>query len=188
MRQFSFGYDLVYNICLPTIKFSILLFYARIFPSRRFRIALWITGSYVMAWFIWNFFGGIFLCDPPAKAWNSTLPGHCVDTVKVVLASAAVNISADVIILCLPMYTLWRLQVSRGQKVALTGIFLLGGLLVALILLHLDPADSSLVCALPVSFDCYCSLTPMRMTLPVGRPCYGGGHSLANSLPPRDGS
>ena len=128
--QFSFGYDLVYNFCLPTIKLSILLFYARIFPQRGFRIALWITAGYVAAWFIWNVIDGILLCNPPAKAWNPKLPGHCVNTIKAVLASAAINISADVIILCLPMYPLWHLQVSTLQKIGLTCIFLLGGLYV----------------------------------------------------------
>lgn len=41
---------------------------------------------------------------------------------------AASNITSDLIILVMPMPIVWRLQMPRSKKYAVTGIFLMGGL------------------------------------------------------------
>ena len=44
------------------------------------------------------------------------------------MGNAIPNIITDVIILGLPMGKVWHLQMSRGRRLAVSGMFLLGGL------------------------------------------------------------
>ena len=44
------------------------------------------------------------------------------------MGNAIPNIITDVIILALPMGKVWHLQMSRGRRLAVSGMFLLGGL------------------------------------------------------------
>lgn len=46
------------------------------------------------------------------------------------IGNAVPNILTDAAILCMPMYHVWRLQVRTAQRVALTGIFLLGAFVI----------------------------------------------------------
>ena len=53
---------------------------------------------------------------------------RCFDLNAFYVAGAALALASDVIILMLPMPVVWRLQVSKNQKIGLSVVFLLGGL------------------------------------------------------------
>lgn len=57
-----------------------------------------------------------------------TSNAECIDTVKMIYASAPVHIITDVAILLLPMKTLTSLQLPLRQKLALVFAFTGGGL------------------------------------------------------------
>lgn len=63
--------------------------------------------------------------------------GKCLDINKFFLGNSIPNIITDALILCLPVLEVSKLQVRRSQKVAIGGMFLLGGLWVTLT--HLTP-------------------------------------------------
>ena len=92
------------------------------------RIAVKILSGFVVAWFITVFFLVIFQCLPVHHFWDRLTPGSCIDSITAFIATAGLNIATDTAILILPMPTVWQLRISRSQKVALTGIFLVGGL------------------------------------------------------------
>ena len=73
---------------------------------------------------------GIFQCHPVQRAWNLTVPGTCLNLRAVFIGNAVPNIVTDAIILCMPLYHVWKLHVRAAQKVALTGIFLLGAFVI----------------------------------------------------------
>ena len=54
------------------------------------------------------------------------LPGVCGSNVEGVLATSAINLSVDLIIIILPMPMIWRLQMATRRKVAITITFGLG--------------------------------------------------------------
>ena len=54
--------------------------------------------------------------------------GTCLDLKALLLATAIINILTDIAVLVLPMPIVWNLKIQRSQKVAVSGIFLLGGL------------------------------------------------------------
>lgn len=115
-------------------KYSILLFYSRIFKERSFKIALWITTGLVTAWFIAIETSVIVECLPIHALWDFT-PGRCININAFFLGSGIPNILLNFIILVLPLPMIWTLQIERSYKLVLSSVFLLGGLYVLHLLL-----------------------------------------------------
>lgn len=71
----------------------------------------------------------IFQCKPVSGFWNRTKPAICnVDSQKFFIGNAIPNILTDVALMVLPLPYIWQLNRSKSQKIALAGVFLLGGL------------------------------------------------------------
>lgn len=113
-------------------KISILLFYIRIFSFRNFRILAYIVGGIVISHGIGVFFAAIFQCSPITYTWDKTIiGGSCFDQEAFYRYVSPPNIVTDVLILVMPLPYVWKLQTQVEQKVALTGVFLLGSLWVS---------------------------------------------------------
>ncbi|CAJ2505494.1 Uu.00g128880.m01.CDS01 [Anthostomella pinea] len=108
-------------------KLSAICFYARIFPShnKAFRYNLWFAGILVTAWTISSIVSTIFQCTPIPKAWNPTLPGHCVDDFPWYLSTAVLSTAVDFYILLLPVPMIWGLKTSLRRRLYLLGAFFL---------------------------------------------------------------
>ncbi|KAE8421554.1 hypothetical protein BDV36DRAFT_292202 [Aspergillus pseudocaelatus] len=91
-------------------KISILLFYIRIFSTPKFRMIGWFYCP-------WPRDRGLFRGDIPMFP--------CAAFYRYV---SPPNILTDVLILVMPMPFVWKLHTRMTQKLALTGVFLLGGL------------------------------------------------------------
>ena len=105
-----------------------LLFYSRIFKTHYFRIALWITAGLVTAWFISVEISVLANCVPIHALWDFTPGAQCIDLNAFFLGAGIPNILLNVIILVLPLPMIWTLSIEPMQKLALSGVFLLGGL------------------------------------------------------------
>ena len=130
-------FENLYAPTIATVKFSILLFYARIFTEHTakmqqqiwFTRALYAMGAITASWWIVCQFIVIFECTPIHYFWDRTpVTGHCLDVQKFFDGQAVPNIITDVILLALPLPLIWNLQLPANQKVALSGVFLLGSL------------------------------------------------------------
>ena len=122
-----FAISLLYNSGITLVKLSAVLFYARVFRTvRMFTLALWGTGTLVIAWWVTYCLLAIFTCIPVQKQWDEKIPGHCLSSQNTFVAAASPNIAIDAIILLLPMPMLWKLQVRRSQKFGLFAVFALG--------------------------------------------------------------
>ncbi len=62
------------------------------------------------------------------RAWNKAIPGNCINITKNWYANAGFSIATDLIILMLPMFIIYSLQLPRSQKISLMFVFALGGL------------------------------------------------------------
>ncbi|KAL6232853.1 hypothetical protein BDW75DRAFT_216757 [Aspergillus navahoensis] len=112
-------------------KLSILLFYLRVFQIRSFRILSYTIGFLVLAHGIGVFFASVFQCSPIQYTWDKEIPGgSCFNQQAFYRYVSLPNILTDLVILVMPMPIVWRLQTRLTQKLALTGVFLLGGLYV----------------------------------------------------------
>lgn len=118
-----------FPLTVTPAKISLLIFYARIFPVRKFQICSYVLGSFVLALGIAILFQTIFQCSPISYGWDRSIDnGSCIHQMVFYRAVSPLNVLTGVLILVLPMPLVWRLHAPRGQKLALTGVFLLGGL------------------------------------------------------------
>ena len=72
----------------------------------------------------------IFQCRPFNAAFDVDLVStyHCIDVQSFYWGLAASNLGLDLVVLCMPIYQVWMLKLSKGEKIMLSGIFLLGGM------------------------------------------------------------
>jgi uncharacterized membrane protein len=118
-------------VALP--KISIIALYLRIFTMRAARITCYILMFTIAANWVAFIFAATFQCSPMAYQWDKSVTGgSCFDVQAFYRASSAPNIGNDVIILILPIPTVWRLKASMIRKLGLMFIFLTGSVLVVL--------------------------------------------------------
>ena len=118
----------MYNASLACTKFSILFQYLRIFPSRPFRISCYVAMGVVASYSTWAIVSGFVNCVPIAKFWNRSIQGYCLSFEALWFFNASMNILTDLALLIMPMPLLSQLQRPRMQKIALVGVFAIGGL------------------------------------------------------------
>lgn len=81
----------------------------------------------MLVWHSAFFLAFIFQCTPIDTVWNpAALAPHCVNRIGLWLAYAISDVLTDCLILSMPVPAVWQLQMPTRQKVAVSGIFLLG--------------------------------------------------------------
>lgn len=155
--------ELAYAIVIPTIKFSILVSYFKIFSVLRwFRFALYGTGVLEALWFLGVFPAVIFQCTPIKKAWNPSRPGHCIELIPFLWANSIANTILDYTILLLPVLPVWRLQMSKEQKLLVLASFSLGSLSVIPAMFEINGAINR--CYLGQALRVQCALSePIKL-------------------------
>lgn len=127
--------QLIVIIGLGILKFSILLFYRRIFHSTWFRRASLAALGLITAWTVAFFFGTLFMCDgrPYDVIWKSltTYKEYCWRYKYLWLGHCATDVATDILVLSLPLPQIWRLQMSVQRKIIVSAVFLVGLLYVS---------------------------------------------------------
>lgn len=116
---------------MPVIKASVLAFYLRLFPTPKFRIAVWVVAAYVFCWWISIFMSTLLQCKPITSNWGTepTQIGDCFANIFIMYEVAALtNLFSDVAILVLPFPVILGLHMPRKHKIAVLGVFLTGSL------------------------------------------------------------
>ncbi|KAI0377087.1 hypothetical protein F5Y04DRAFT_285217 [Hypomontagnella monticulosa] len=115
----------VAQVALTTVKIGVLLYYKRLFPTRKFKIAVWIGIVITSCWGITLFFLLMFQGDTVQGTFRGT--AHWVlDTTQLGLAQCWTSIILDLAILCYPLPILWNMHMKTNRKIAITLIFWLG--------------------------------------------------------------
>ena len=141
--QIYVGGVVVYSFTVIFIKLSILYLYHRIFPSRGLVIAACLIAILVMAYNAALIIFAFLQCIPLSKLWTGKPEGVCVPTkpAYVTLAyvslpvgeillkvNSVMNVVTDIMILCLPVKFVLRLQMKTTRKLQVLGAFDLGGM------------------------------------------------------------
>ncbi|KAK4041454.1 hypothetical protein C8A01DRAFT_14814 [Parachaetomium inaequale] len=116
----------LYNASLTATKLTFLLQYHRILGTGTMRKAIAIAFVVVALWSVSQLLVTIFNCTPIHKFWDPETPGTCIPSLPFWYFNAAGNITTDVIIFVLPLPALCRLNLRKGQKLGLIGVFCLG--------------------------------------------------------------
>ncbi|KAI9848471.1 MAG: hypothetical protein M1838_000515 [Thelocarpon superellum] len=134
----DFVASIVYTISIWLAKLAVLLLYLRLFPKKETRIAIFfmlfvITGQ-VVSVTIALFLG----CTPFAKVYDVTITyGSCLDKNQISIVTSGLNVATDIILLVLPLPTVYKLNLPKKQKMALIGVFMLGALVCAISIIRL---------------------------------------------------
>ncbi|OAT12111.1 hypothetical protein BDBG_07502 [Blastomyces gilchristii SLH14081] len=120
-------YMFLYILNVPLIKFSILLFYRRIFGMNwTMWVCFFLSGGYYIACTVTL----LVSCQPISYYWTQVedaKSGRCLFHPHVFyLGNAAANVATDVLILLVPIPLIWRLQMPRTKKILVSSLFLLG--------------------------------------------------------------
>ncbi|KAL4779376.1 hypothetical protein BJX76DRAFT_361841 [Aspergillus varians] len=117
----------LYNLTLNLTKISMLLLYKRLFPPKKYQIALTALLVLVVCTGLYMFFGTLLLCIPVHAFWEPDRVEHtCVSREVVWYLNAALQITGDLIVVILPMPQLLKLHIPFRQKMCLMVIFALG--------------------------------------------------------------
>lgn len=124
--QVTFAFTLIYIWCLAALKMSQLALYLRVFATR---LRFWVygVGAIVVLWAVIFNFLFIFLCDPIAQQWTVERVGHCMDQILLLKCLIMTNLVTDLIIVVLPIRSVWALQMRKTEKFAVLACFGLGG-------------------------------------------------------------
>lgn len=87
-----------------------------------------IVGGIVLLWWLAVIIVQLLQCRPIQAIWDISIPSTCVNQTWYYIGAAVPNITTDVVMLCLTVRMIWRLQMSLVHKFALTITFLTGGL------------------------------------------------------------
>jgi hypothetical protein len=124
-----FAIQFLYLASISSVKISLLLFYKRVFPNKRFGHAVMATTLFVSLWLIAFFLAQLFEIWPISGNWDWNPNG----TYAWEINEAAMNswlcgtdVIADVVLLLLPVPMIASLRMSRKDKLAFLGIFSLG--------------------------------------------------------------
>ncbi|KAL8855202.1 MAG: hypothetical protein Q9221_000108 [Calogaya cf. arnoldii] len=118
--------QIIFACAITVTRFSLLVFYHRIFPVKRFTIVAIITGCILIAWWIGFMFAILFSCRPIESFWNKALIDDCVNEHTLSWGVTGSELLTNVIMLVLPIPWLWDLRLACMKKLALIGLFMLG--------------------------------------------------------------
>ncbi|KAK1993927.1 hypothetical protein LX36DRAFT_752035 [Colletotrichum falcatum] len=134
--------EVAYTLTLSTVKCSTLMFYWRIFGTKKsIRVQIWVLSGMVLAWAIAVLLVTIFQCVPARAFWERYDPVNpmspdtftCGVNVNMFFNGNSIpNIITDALVVMLPIPYVLSLQMPRPQKVALLGVFLLGTFVTAI--------------------------------------------------------
>lgn len=138
--KFAIANRPIYNTYLWLLKLVLLDFFCRHFhPSPRSKKIIWWTyGSIFFATWAAAFIVGFTECDPISKYWKVVpAPGNCVEAREQLIVLGVLNIATDLMLLLLPLPTLFSLQTPWKRKVRLTLICTLGIFIIAITVIRL---------------------------------------------------
>ncbi|KAH7233847.1 uncharacterized protein BKA55DRAFT_580350 [Fusarium redolens] len=127
MEQLKYLYVAIlhYNVGMNIVKISFLFQYRRIFQSSRVhKVCFWV----IIGVILWACVQATLLgtsCLPISILVPSTA-GWCLDTLPIWYFSSAMSIATDILIFCIPLPSVLKLQLPMKQKVMVILIFCLG--------------------------------------------------------------
>ncbi|KNG81815.1 integral membrane protein [Aspergillus nomiae NRRL 13137] len=142
-HRIQFGSWMIQKFWAPSmafVKISIIVFLQRILGTvPAFRIVSNCLIVFIALWAIVALLVNIFQCNPVQFYYDKTLQGgHCMHgQTKFFQAMGSIALVEDVTILLLPVPIVWRLKITLRQKIAVTIVFSLGGLVCIFSLMRL---------------------------------------------------
>ncbi|KAK7953235.1 hypothetical protein PG988_013929 [Apiospora saccharicola] len=125
-----FSAPLIYTVTVGAAKATLCLFYRRINPAQSFQIGVWVLMFICVGSSAAVCLSLLFACRPISASWDPLQAGTatCLDRPAIYVATAAIGVLTDVMLLAFPLPTVLNLKIKTRQKVALVGLFALGSI------------------------------------------------------------
>jgi len=111
------------------VQLSLLAFLLRVFSDRQFKISVWVLMALVTGFGISNSFVMTFATTPIPffwQGWAGETKGTGINMNLYCWIRAALEITVDLSIICLPLPHLWKLQMSWRKKIQVISMFCVG--------------------------------------------------------------
>lgn len=121
--------ELSYPAAIWLAKAALLFQLIRIFTPGKSGPLYWASHSLIwgnLALYIGTFFTILLECHPIKEAWNPYHEDSCINRNLVLLVTSAVNVLSDLLIILLPAWARWHLQMAPKRKAGITAIFSVG--------------------------------------------------------------
>lgn len=118
-----------YGVAICVAKLAILCLYRRIFsgyPRSPFDIAVIILGVLLVLYYVATVIAKIWECIPVARAWDQSIPGHCIDVLMLVNVDGIFNLVTDFIMVIMPLRVVWSLSMKVTKKAYVVLAFTFG--------------------------------------------------------------
>ncbi|EHA21465.1 hypothetical protein CBS115989_6283 [Aspergillus niger] len=115
-----------FSLC-PLIKVSIVCFYRRIFTTRTFQWTSFSINTLIILWGLGVFLACALQCRPLRAYWDQSVDGQCIDGYTLIVVNQIFNVFMDFVLLALPIPLIWGLHRAWQDKLAINGVFALGG-------------------------------------------------------------
>lgn len=126
-----FADELMYITIISLTKVTILCFYLRVFPERKFRIWVFCTMGATILYMLAFLIVSAFQCWPISYAWthwDGEHHGRCQNVNAQGWAAAVINIVIDIVILVLPLRLIPKLNLHWKKKLQVSIMLSVGGL------------------------------------------------------------
>lgn len=117
-----------YILVLGTIKASLCLLYAKIFPDRRRRAVTFTIMGFIIVSDIILFLVFVNLCSPIRGYWHIDIGAKCMNMTAIGYAVSSFAIVQDVVLLVWPLICLLNLDMARQRKLAVALMLAVGTL------------------------------------------------------------
>ncbi|KAL4794688.1 hypothetical protein BDV19DRAFT_399298 [Aspergillus venezuelensis] len=127
--RYYFAVEALYVVTVALTKVSMLLLYLRLFPNKGFRLASKLVLAFTIAWGLGFLFASLFICQPVSYSWHmwdGEHEGSCGDHEALLWGGAVINIILDVVIVLVPLPTVFKLQMKAGKKAWVFIVFMVG--------------------------------------------------------------
>ena len=131
-NRFAKWFNAATVVYAPTIlaaKLAILYIYRRVFVPRRWGIFDWTLRMFMamlILFYVATFLVKIWECNPRERIWNRSLPGKCVNIASLLNTSGLFNTLTDIIILLIPVKSVWNLNMTKKRKMGVVAAFTVG--------------------------------------------------------------
>ena len=128
VEWFNVG-TVTYGLTIMCTKLAILLLYRRVFLPQRwsvFDVAIRLLMLIICLFYIATTAVKIWECTPRSRIWDKSIQGTCINVSSLLNTSGLFNTISDILILLVPVKSVWRLNMDRGRKVACVLLFTVG--------------------------------------------------------------
>ncbi|CAO2658627.1 Nn.00g063500.m01.CDS01 [Neocucurbitaria sp. VM-36] len=120
-----------YFICNWSVKHSLLLFYTELTIDRWPRRSIYFMHGIAFAFGCTCIGATLFQCTPIKAIWDVRIKGDCIDMNSFNYFNSCFMLATDLVLYAMPLVFTCRLQLKRTQRIGVSCLFALGGLVLA---------------------------------------------------------